>query len=120
MSDQTIQDWHAHVYFTDAASKATALRLREAIGARFETRLGRVHDVPVGPHPTPMYQVAFANELFASLVPWLALNRDGLKILVHPNTDDAVADHSSHAIWMGGDLPLRLEVLRRGNPAPAS
>ena len=116
MSEQAIDGWHAHIYFVDAGEKAKALVLREAIAARFDTRLGRVHDVPVGPHPTPMYQVAFANDLFASLVPWLALNRDGLKILVHPNTEDAVADHSAFAMWMGGDLPLKLDVLRRVNP----
>jgi DOPA 4,5-dioxygenase len=108
-----IQDWHAHIYFQDVTQKAATLKLREAIAAQFETKLGRVHDVPVGPHPTAMYQVHFANTVFPTLVPWLALNRDGLDILVHPNTDDAVADHSSHAIWMGAVLPLNLGVLRR-------
>jgi aromatic ring-cleaving dioxygenase len=108
-----IEDWHAHIYFHDAAQKAKALAIREAIGAQFDTRLGRVHDVPVGPHPIGMYQVHFANPLFPTLVPWLALNRDGLDILVHPNTSDAVADHSAHAIWMGAVLPLNLDVLRR-------
>jgi aromatic ring-cleaving dioxygenase len=109
----SIQDWHAHIYFHDAAQKAKALELREAIGARFDTRLGRVHDVPVGPHPIAMYQVAFANPLFAELVAWLALNRSGLDILVHPNTGDEVADHSAHAMWMGAVLPLNLDVLRK-------
>ena len=108
-----IQDWHAHIYFTDAAQKEHALKLRELIGAQFETKLGRVHDVPVGPHPIGMYQVHFANPVFPTLVPWLALHREGLAILVHPNTEDAVADHSAHAIWMGQVLPLNLDVLRR-------
>ena len=111
--NESIEDWHAHIYFHDAAQKAKALELREAIGARFDTRLGRVHDVPVGPHPIGMYQVAFANPLFAEFVPWLALNRGGLDILVHPNTHDEVADHSAHAMWMGAVLPLNLDVLRK-------
>jgi aromatic ring-cleaving dioxygenase len=108
-----IEDWHAHIYFRDAAQKAKALAIREAISTQFDTKLGRVHDVPVGPHPIGMYQVHFANPVFPTLVPWLALNRDGLDILVHPNTSDAVADHSAHAIWMGAVLPLNLDVLRR-------
>jgi len=108
-----IKDWHAHVYFADAAQKERALKLREMIGAAFDTRLGRVHDVPVGPHPIAMYQVHFANAVFPTLVPWLALNRDGLAVLVHPNTEDEVADHSDHAIWMGQVLPLNLDVLRK-------
>lgn len=109
----TIVDWHVHVYFHDAAQKAKALTLREAIDAKFDTKLGRVHDVPVGPHPTPMYQVHFGNDQFPGFVPWLALNRDGLDILLHPNTEDEVADHSDHAIWMGAVLPLNLDVLRK-------
>jgi hypothetical protein len=35
--------------------------------------------VKVGPHHQAMYQVAFAKEVFADLVPWLMLS-----ILVHP------------------------------------
>jgi len=46
-------------------------------------------------------------------VPWLMLNREGLDVLVHPETDDAYDDHTSHAMWLGQPLDLRLEVLRR-------
>ena len=64
-----------------------------------------------------MYQVAFAVEEFRRLVPWLMLNREGLDILVHPLTDDSVADHTGFALWLGTPLPLRVEVLRRA-PRP--
>jgi aromatic ring-cleaving dioxygenase len=73
--------------------------------------LGRWHDVPVGPHPGAMYQVAFPPDLLPGLLPFLALNRAGLTILVHPETGRHRADHSDHALWMGTVLPLRLEVL---------
>jgi DOPA 4,5-dioxygenase len=59
-----------------------------------------------------MYQVAFAPEEFLRLVPWLMLNREGLDILVHPLTDDSVADHTQFALWLGMPQPLRVEVLR--------
>jgi aromatic ring-cleaving dioxygenase len=42
------------------------------------------------------------------------LNREGLDILVHPLTEDSVADHTQFALWLGSPLPLRVEVLRRG------
>jgi DOPA 4,5-dioxygenase len=58
--------------------------------------------------------VAFAVEEFSRLVPWLMLNRQGLDVLVHPLTDDSVADHTQFALWLGSPLPLRVEVLRRG------
>jgi len=111
-----VRGYHAHIYY-DPPSRATAERLRAGIGDRFEARLGSWHDEPVGPHPVAMYQVAFAAEAFPALVPWLMLNRDGLDVLVHPLTDDSVADHTRHALWLGTPLPLRLEVLRRG-PRP--
>jgi aromatic ring-cleaving dioxygenase len=115
-----ITGYHAHVYYTDADSRARAARLREVLDARFEVKLGRWRDQPVGPHPRPMYQVAFAGELFTSLVPWLMLNRDGLVVLVHPVTGDDVADHRDFPLWLGEVLPLDigfLEDLRDGDQA---
>ena len=109
-----IDGWHAHVYYdAETDSRVRAERLRRGIGERFRARLGSWHDEPVGPHPVAMYQVAFAVEEFPAIVPWLALNRDGLNVLVHPTTDDAVADHTRFAMWLGAPLPLRLEPLRR-------
>ena len=110
---QAITLYHAHVYYDPATSRDRAALLRECIAARFpEATLGRWHDEPVGPHPSSMYQIAFPSDLFASLVSWLMLNRDGLTILLHPETGNAYADHSAHAVWFGAVLPLRLEVLR--------
>lgn len=110
-TDSDITGYHAHVYY-DAASKADAETLRREIDARFDTVLGRWHDKPVGPHPHWSYQVAFAPEVFAALVPWLALNRHGLTILLHPETGDALADHSTHAMWLGESVELNLDALR--------
>jgi aromatic ring-cleaving dioxygenase len=65
-----------------------------------------------GPHPQSMYQIAFPAELLASFVSWLMLNRDGLTILLHPETGNDYADHTEHAVWFGAVLPLRLDVLQ--------
>jgi DOPA 4,5-dioxygenase len=102
-----IEGWHAHIYYDPQATRADAARLREAIAARFpDAVLGRWHDVPVGPHPSAMYQVAFGTALFPALVPFLALNRGGLTVLLHPETGRQRADHTAHAMWMGAVLPL--------------
>ena len=106
-----IAGWHAHIYY-DPASRPRAEKLREGIAAGFAVRLGRWHDQPVGPHPQAMYQVAFGAGDFATLVPWLALNRNGLDVLVHPETGDDVTDHTDHAIWLGTRLPLDIDSLR--------
>jgi len=108
----TITGYHAHIYF-DEASEEDARLVREAIGEKFDTTLGRWHHKPVGPHPVWMYQVAFEPCIFAGLIPWLALNRRGLTIFIHPETGDAVADHTDHALWMGEILELNIDVLRK-------
>ena len=106
------QGYHAHIYY-DAETRPIAERLREAIGNRFGVELGRWRDEPVGPHPVPMYQAAFPAAEFPRIVPWLMLNRGGLSVLVHPQTEDAYDDHTIHALWLGAPLPLRVEGLRR-------
>ncbi len=107
MGGVAVRGYHAHVYY-DQDTRASAERLREALARRFEVRLGRWHDRPIGPHPRPSYQVAFAPALFGEVVPFLALNRAGLTVLVHPETGDDIADHGEHALWMGEVLALDL------------
>ena len=105
-----IEDYHAHVYY-DAESKAAATALYAAIEAGFDAAMGRMHDRPVGPHPCWSYQVAFAPDLFGSLIPWLALNRGDLVVFVHPNTGEDLEDHRDRAVWLGAKLELKLDAL---------
>lgn len=107
-----IKGYHAHVYF-DARTEEAAAALRSGLEERFDVALGRWHHKPVGPHTAPMYQVAFAVDRFAEVVPFLALNHGPLSVLVHPVTEDAVADHFEHALWIGAPLPLDAAPLRR-------
>ena len=112
MDPTLIQGYHAHVYY-EPATRGDAERLRNEIGSRFAVALGSWHDVPVGPHSRAMYQVAFAVEEFARIVPWLMLNRRQLSVLVHPVTGDDYDDHAHFPLWLGPPLPLRLEVLHK-------
>ena len=111
MMERAIVSWHAHVYFDPAATRPQAERVRSGVAERFRVQLGGWHEVPIGPHSTAMYQVAFDVAVFADLVPWLALHREGLSVLVHPNTLAPRADHLIHALWLGPALPLRAEYL---------
>jgi DOPA 4,5-dioxygenase len=107
-----ISGWHAHVYFDPDRTRDLAAQVRDGIAEAFpEAVLGRWHDAKVGPHPQAMYQVAFPPALFPRLVPWLALNRRGLTVLIHPETGRQKADHLHHALWMGAVLPLDASVL---------
>ena len=110
-----ITGYHAHIYYDPAKTRDVAAKLRDAISLHFDAGVGSWHDDPVGPHPTAMYQVAFPVAEFPRLVPWLMLNRNGLDVLVHPETGNAYDDHIVHALWLGNALPLRAEVLRRAS-----
>jgi DOPA 4,5-dioxygenase len=102
----SIVSYHAHIYYRTPEERGRAAWVREQIGERFPVKLGRWRDLLVGPHAAPMYQVAFAPEVFPRLVPWLMLNRQGLTILLHPNTSHPRRDHLVHALWFGEVLPI--------------
>ncbi len=93
--------------------KAGRARRNCANGSRlgFTVRMGRWHDVPVGPHPTAMYQIHFAPDQFPTLVPFVMMNRMGLTVLLHPESGRPRDDHTLNATWMGEVLPLNTAIL---------
>lgn len=104
-----IHGFHAHIYY-DEQIRDSAAALREAIELRFEVRMGRWREDPVGPHPQSMYQVAFTPDVFAEIVPWLMLNHGPHSVFIHPETDDELKDHSLHEMWLGKKLVLNLSM----------
>jgi len=106
--------YHAHIYYDPEQTRATAERVCAAVDGKFRVEVDGFRDGPVGPHPIANVLVVFKPEEFAQVVPFLMLNREGLDVLVHPLTEDAVEDHSSFAIWLGNPVPLRLHTLPRG------
>jgi len=116
MQRPAISQFHAHIYYDPANSRGRAERLRQRVAKDFpKAKIGRWHDELVGPHLQSMFQIAFPAELLAAFVPWLMLNRDGLVVLLHPETGDDLADHTAHAVWFGAVLPLRLEAFTTHN-----
>ena len=109
--NSNIKGFHAHIYYDDD-TRSTAADIREAISEQFEVEMGRWRDEPVGPHPQAMYQVAFQPDQFDTIIPWLMLNHSGHNVLIHPRTDDDVADHSHRALWLGHKLDLNIQFLR--------
>lgn len=101
--------YHAHVYFgPDTVEQAR--RLCQQAGERFGVGVGRLHERPVGPHPHWSCQLSFDEAQFDVFIDWLEHHRNGLDVLVHGLTGDALADHTTHASWLGHPSKLNLAI----------
>ena len=113
-SIKDIKSYNVHIYY-DGSTKTYAASLRKRLSDLFssEIEVGRWRDkVPQGPHPVSHYQVAFPVEIFNKIVPFLALNRGNLNILLHPNTGDGLEDHTTNVMWIGPSLDLEISALK--------
>ena len=109
-TQREVAGYHSHVYF-DEATVEQARRLCQEAALRFDVKMGRVHERPVGPHPDWSCQLAYRPGVLAQLLPWLAMNRNCLVVFTHPVTGNDLIDHRDYAIWMGAVRPLDLSRL---------
>jgi DOPA 4,5-dioxygenase len=102
--------YHAHIYYSDEELPiAAALREDFAAGRPEVLFVGRMTDRGVGPHPIPQYEIHFRQPSLAGVIS--AIEASGLRALVHPLTDDDLADHTTLGQWIGEPLDLDLTVL---------
>jgi aromatic ring-cleaving dioxygenase len=109
MTDPTISDFHAHIYF-DENELDEARRLAAAVQQRFEVPVGHFHTRPVGPHPRGSVQMTIPTDRFGEVTTWLAVNRAGLTIFAHASTGEDLKDHTHNVIWFGPSEPLNLSI----------
>ena len=99
--------YHAHIYFTeDQRDTAEDLRtfFEEDPSILF---VGAMTAGKVGPHPIPQYEVHFLRSSRDKVVE--TIREFGLRALVHPLTNDDLADHTTLGEWIGGK-PLDLDL----------
>ena len=107
--------YHAHIYY-EPGNRAAAKLLHQKLSSSrglgdFVSVLfvGEMRDKNVGPHPKPQFEVHFFEDALPRVLP--LIKASGLTALVHPLTDDDLADHTSLAIWIGEPLSLDHSVL---------
>jgi DOPA 4,5-dioxygenase len=101
--------YHAHIYF-QPEQRSVAERLRQELGERPDLLfVGRMTEGKAGPHPIPQFEVHFLESAREEIVP--RIEASGLQALVHPLTDDDVADHTTLAQWVGAPIELDLTTL---------
>ena len=105
----SLAPYHAHIYYSPD-ERARAERLRDDFLTNAEILfVGQMTDRGVGPHPIPQYEVHFLERSRSDVID--AIAESGLRALVHPLTDDDVADHTTLAHWIGEPLALDTRVL---------
>jgi aromatic ring-cleaving dioxygenase len=101
--------YHAHIYYS-AEERAAAEALRHQLAGNSNIAFaGRLTDDAVGPHPIAQFEVHFRAAALSTVLP--ILEASGLRALVHPLTDDDLADHTSLARWIGEPFALDTSVL---------
>ncbi|MCF2515503.1 DOPA 4,5-dioxygenase family protein [Sphingomonas sp. G124] len=109
MTEPTIQDFHAHIYF-DPAEVERSKALAKAVQDKFGVAVGHFHLAPVGPHPRGSVQMTVPPDLFGRVATWLAVNRAGLTIFAHASTGDDRQDHTHNVVWFGPSEALDLSI----------
>lgn len=106
-----VESWHVHVYFDESNTQKAVWLAHDIKQLDLSVNIGELHYEPLGPHTRPQFCVTVLNDTFGKLVRWLALNHNGLSVLIHPNTEHELADHTERAIWLGTPVPLDLNKL---------
>lgn len=107
--------YHAHIYYISNI-RDQALLLHDKLSAQLNSGkapfllfVGALRDTKVGPHPIPQFEVHFTKQYLPTM---LALIQEAdLTALVHPLTEDDLADHTTLAHWIGEPLDLDLSTL---------
>ena len=101
--------YHAHIYYS-AERRAAAAALRERFAADAAILfVGEMIDRGVGPHPMPQYELHFLARSVAEVV--AMIEPTGLRALVHPLTQDDLADHTTLGQRIGKPVALDVTVL---------
>jgi aromatic ring-cleaving dioxygenase len=106
--------YHAHIYYDPTRTRAVAEGVCAALGESCQVEIEAFRDTPRGPHPRANVLVIFTPDQFEQVVPYLMVHRDGLDVLVHPLTENAVEDHTDFAMWLGKPVELNIHTLPHG------
>ncbi|KAG8832671.1 hypothetical protein FRC17_000890 [Serendipita sp. 399] len=109
-------DFHIYYLPNNANEKKYAQELHERIRREFpEMRIYKFWDRPVGPHPIPMFEAnTFTPIETGTLFGFLTIWRGPLFVLIHPNTGDALKDHTELCSWIGRPVPVDTSFLTSG------
>lgn len=107
--------YHAHLYYvpeTRAVAESMRLRLIDGMASGTIPKLlfvGQLKDGKAGPHPISQFEIHYTKAALQTILS--LIEESGLTALVHPLTDDDLADHTTLAHWIGTPIELDLTTL---------
>jgi aromatic ring-cleaving dioxygenase len=101
--------YHAHIYYSGSEAPAAAALRDKFSAAPGILFVGRMMDRGVGPHPIPQFEIHFHEPARDDVI--ATIESSGLRALVHPLTDDDLADHTELGHWIGEPVELNVSTL---------
>jgi aromatic ring-cleaving dioxygenase len=107
--------YHAHIYYTPETRALAAYLRQHLIDLMASDALpqllfvGKLKDHKAGPHPIPQFEIHYRKAALPAMLRFI--EDTGLTALVHPLTDDDLADHTTLAHWIGTPIELDLTTL---------
>jgi DOPA 4,5-dioxygenase len=104
-------NYDIHTYWRNNEERDEALKLKQILIDNNVQTFSLV-DIPIGPHPLPMFEAHVSAANLPAIEAQLVANRVNCSILVHEKTNDHMYDHTKGARWLGEPLELDFEFLK--------
>jgi DOPA 4,5-dioxygenase len=104
-------NYDIHTYWRNNEEREEALKLKQILVDNNVQTFSLV-DVPIGPHPLPMFEAPASAENLPVIEALLNTHRVNCSILIHEKTGYHVYDHTKGARFLGEPLELNIEFLR--------
>ena len=104
-------NYDIHNYWRNSDERDEALKLKQLL-INNKVQTFSLVEIPIGPHPLPMFEAHASAENLLAIEALLNANRVNCSILIHEKTGDHVYDHTKGARFLGEPLELNIEFLR--------
>ena len=103
-------NYDIYTYWRNNEERDEALKLKQILVDN-KLQTSSLVDIPLGPHPLPMFEAHVSAENLPAIEGQLVANRVNCSILIYQKTNDHMCDHIEGARWLGTLLELNLEFL---------
>ncbi len=93
-------NYDIHTYWCNNYERDEALKLKQILIDNKVQTFSLV-EIPIGPHPLPIFEAHVSAENLPVTEAQLVANRVNCSILIHEKTNDHMYDHTEGARWLG-------------------